>query len=66
MFFRNFGIIMKKNIRRHILVNKSNSYIRKQIRLSNAVYEIKKPTRFTFRIEYHNGKLFTPHLTYQY
>ena len=62
MFFRNFGVTMKKSIRRRVINDKSCIY--KQIRLSNLQYKPKKPTRFIYRIEY-IGDSFRPHLTFQ-
>ena len=65
MFFRNFGVSIKKSIRRRVICNK-NACITKQMRLSNLQYNPKKPTRFTYRIEYisETGN-YIPHLTFQ-
>ena len=70
MFFRNFGVIMQKSIRRRVIINSKNACIKKQMRLSNLQYKLKEPTRFTYRIEYigeetPTGRNFIPHLTFQ-
>jgi len=64
MYYRNFGIIFKKSIRRRLIVNEKYC-INNQKRLTNISQMVKKPTRFTYRIEYHNIKSFTPHLLFQ-
>ena len=52
MFFNRFGVTLQKSIRRRVIVNKHNSCVRKQMRLTNLQYQAKKPTRFIYRIEY--------------
>ena len=70
MFFRKFGVNFQHSIRRRIIVNKYSSCIKKQIRLANLQYQVKKPTRFTYRIEYtsqntNGGYNFISHLINQ-
>ncbi len=70
MIFRKFGVNFQHSIRRRIIVNKRNSCFRKQMRLTNLQYQVKKPTRFTYSIQYtsqnKNGGLnFISHLINQ-
>ena len=70
MFFRNFGVKFQHSIRRRIIVNQHSSCIKKQIRLTNLQYQVNKPSRFTYRIEYttlnsKGGRNFIGHLIHQ-
>lgn len=69
--FSRLGVQFIHSIRRRIIVNSKKSCIKKQMRLSNLQYYPKKPSRFTYRIEYttpnknNGGMNFIPHLIRQ-
>ena len=62
---RILGTHLKKSIRRRIIINKDNSCIKKQMRLTNAMYIHEKTSRFVYRIEYINDKIWSEHLIFQ-
>lgn len=64
--FQKLGVEFAKSIRRRVIVPRKN-FFRKQMRLTNIQPQLKKPTRFTYRIEYttlnnNGGMNFIPHL----
>ena len=70
MFFNKFGVTFQKSIRRRVIVNKDSCCFRKQMRLTNLQYQVKKPTHFTYWIEYttphkNGGFNFIQHLVNQ-
>ena len=68
--FSTFGVNFTHSIRRRVIVNTKNACLNKQMRLTNIQYYHKKPTRFTYRIEYtttqpNGGRNFIAHLLRQ-
>jgi hypothetical protein len=63
--FQNFGVHFTKSIRRRLIVKSSKTSIKHQMRLTNIYHNAKKPTRFTYRIEYLENGSFTRYLISQ-